>query len=402
MPILVKSPLPSRGAGDLTWTLGALRRTVACRFALPFALPVARAFAGVCAGVIALVLSACGDTATGPGQAMTAGVIADEVNHVMLPNIDSLAVRGERLASHIDAFAAAPTPAGLAAAQADWKAARASYEYGEAFSFGPIATDGIDPAVDTWPVDIPGIGALIAGPDSLTPSFIGGLPVTLKGFHAAELMLFGEPGAPPPANGFTARQLEYLVAAGHDLSNELSALRTAWSPAGGNFAGQVLDAGRSGSAYSSQGAVMQDIVTQMATQPAQFIFKISQPLGTDSSIYEESRFSDNTLADIESNIAGTAALYYGAPSSGSNRGLGAIVAANDPALDATVRAQFAEAESAMAKITPSFDVALHADPASLHAAAQASLSLQKTMINLVAPLLGVGHAGPLGGQPDND
>jgi uncharacterized iron-regulated protein len=164
----------------------------------------------------------------------------------------------------------------------------------------------------------------------------------------------------------------------------------------------VLNAGHGTSAYSSQSAVMQDIVTQMATQPAQFIYKIAQPLATDSSIYEESRFSDNTLADIESNLAGTAALYDGDPSSGSNRGLGEIVAADDPALDQTVRAQFAEAAAAMAKITPSFDVALHADPAALQVAAQASLNLQKTMINLVAPLLGVGHAGPLGGQPDND
>jgi putative iron-regulated protein len=311
-------------------------------------------------------------------------------------------VRGERLAADIDAFAAAPSDAGLAVSQEDWKAARASYEFGEAFTFGPIQTDGIDPAVDTWPVDIPGIGALIAGSDSLTPAFIGGLPVTLKGFHAVELMLFGQPGTPASAGAFTGRQLDYVSAAGHDLSSELSALRTAWSPAGGNFAGQVLNAGHAGSAYSSQAAVMQDIVTQMATQPAQFIFKISQPLATDSSIYEESRFSDNTLGDIESNIAGTAALYYGATSPSGHGGLGAIVAANDPALDATVRAQFAAAEAAMAKITPSFDVALHADPGSLQVAAQASLSLQRTMINLVAPLLGVGHAGPLGGQPDND
>ncbi len=361
--------------------------------------PTLRAMA---AAVLVVVAAACGDTATGPGRAMTTGVIADEVNHVMLPNIDSLADRGVRLATHINAFAAAPTPAGLAAAQADWKATRASYEYGEAFSFGPIETDGIDPAVDTWPVDIAGIGALIAGPDSLTPSFIDGLPVTLKGFHAVELMLFGAPGAPASAGGFNARQLEYLAAAGQDLSHELSALRTAWTPNGGNFAGQVLNAGHGTSAYSSQSAVMQDIVTQMATQPAQFIYKIAQPLATDSSIYEESRFSDNTLADIESNLAGTAALYYGDPSSGSNRGLGEIVAADDPALDQTVRAQFAEAAAAMARITPSFNVALHANPAALQVAAQASLDLQKTMINLVAPLLGVGHAGPLGGHPDND
>lgn len=351
---------------------------------------------------MALVLSACGDTAAGPGQQMATGVIADEVDQVMLPNIDSLAARGARLASDLDGFAAEPSPAGLGQVQADWRATRASYEYGEAFSFGPIVTDGIDPAVDTWPVDIAGIGAVIAGSDSLTTSFIDGLPVTLKGFHAVELMVFGPPGAPAEAEGFTPRQLEYVVAAGHDLSDELAALRTAWSPAGGNFAGQVLGAGHSGSAYSSQRAVMQDIVTQMATQPAQVIYKLGQPLLTDSSIYEESRFSDNTLADIENNIAGTAALYYGGPASAGNRGLGAIVAANDPALDATVRAQFTAAESAIARITPSFDVALHADPAMLRNAEQAALSLQKTMINLVAPLLGAGHAGPLGGQPDND
>jgi uncharacterized iron-regulated protein len=302
----------------------------------------------------------------------------------------------------INALAAAPSASGLAAAQTDWKLTRSSYEFGEAFSFGPIETDGIDPAVDTWPVDVTGITSLIDGPDVLTSQFIASLPVTLKGFHAVELLLFGAPGTPTTAAALTPRQLQFLVAAGQDLSNELTALKTAWSPTGGNFVTQVLDAGQTGSAYSSQAAVMQDIVTQMATQPAQVIYKLAQPLMTDSSIYEESRFSDNTLADLQSNVAGTAALYFGSTSPGSGSGLGALVAADDPALDATVRAQFAEVEAQLALITPSFDVALHANPAALQHAEQAALSLQKTMINLVAPLLGVGNAGPLGGQADND
>ena len=62
------------------------------------------------AGALVVVAAACGDTATGPGQAMTTGVIAAEVKHVMLPNIDSLANRGVRLATQISAFAAVPTP----------------------------------------------------------------------------------------------------------------------------------------------------------------------------------------------------------------------------------------------------------------------------------------------------
>jgi putative iron-regulated protein len=350
----------------------------------------------------ALLLTGCNDIAVGPSPRLTNQVIADEVNNVFLPNFDSLATRGTRLSADINALVAAATPNALAAAQADWKLARASYEFGEAFSFGPIQTDGIDPAVDSWPVDVSGINTLIAGTDPITTESIHALPTTLKGFHAVEFVLFGPSGAPTTATSLTARQLEFLLAAGQDLSNELTALRTAWDPAQGNFAAQVLNAGRSGSAYSSQNAAMQDIVTQMSTQPAQVIYKLSQPLTTDSSIYEESLFSDNTLGDIQSNIAGTAALYFGGSSSMSRGGLSTIVAASDPALDATVRAQFAEATAKLALIVPSFNTALQSDPVLLQNAEQAVLSLQKTMINLVAPLLGVGSAGPLGGQSDND
>lgn len=352
--------------------------------------------------LVALPLAGCNDTAVGPGQKLTRGVIADEVTSVFLPNIDSLAARGARLNADLDALAAAPSAATLATAQADWKLTRASYEFGEAFSFGPIETDGIDPAVDTWPVDIAGIDAIIGGTDSLSVAYIDALPVTLKGFHAVELVLFGAPGASTTAASLTPRGLEYLVVAGQDLSNELTSLQTAWSTTGGNFASQVLDAGQSSSAYSSTSAVMQDIVTQMATQPAQVIYKLQQPLTTDSSIYEESRYSDNTLGDIENNIAGTAAMYFGSRTFGANTGLGSIVRANDPTLDATVRAQIATAQARIALIEPSFDTALHTNPALLQNAENAVLTLQKTMINLVAPMLGVGNAGPLGGQGDND
>jgi putative iron-regulated protein len=352
--------------------------------------------------LLSLSLAACGDTAVGPGTRMDRGVIANEVTDVFLPNIDSLAARGARLNVDLNALAAAPTDAALATAQAAWRLTRQSYEFGEAFSFGPIETDGIDPAVDTWPVDIAGIQELTQTPALLNTPYIASLPTTLKGFHGVELVLFGPPGTPTTVTNLTPGQLAYLVAAGQDLSNELSDLEIAWTPSSGNFAGTVLSAGQSGSAYSSETAAMQDIVTQMATQPAQFIYKLQEPVATDSSIYEESRFSDNTLADIQNNLAGTAAMYYGGLTPTTNKGLGSIVRANDPTLDATVRQQIIEAANAINAITPSFDVALHTDPALLTAAAQASLNLQTTMINLVGPLLGVGHAGPLGGQPDND
>jgi predicted lipoprotein len=353
-------------------------------------------------GLLAVALAACGDSAVGPGRRLDRGVVSDEVNAIFLPTFDSLAVRSARLEVQLQALAAAPSAGALAAAQTTWRAVRQSYEFGEAFSFGPIETDNIDPDVDTWPVDVNGIQSLIANPSVLTTAYITSLPTTLKGFHAVEYVLFGDPSAPTTAASLTPGQLTYLVAAGQDLANNLANLQAAWLPSAGDYAGAVLTAGEPSSAYSSEQAVMQQIVTQMATQPAQFIYKLQQPVYTDSSIYEESRFSDNTLADIANNLAGTEAMYVGSISLTGNSGLGSIIRANDPTLDATVRAQFAAAAAAIAAITPTFDHALHADPSAILTAANASLSLQKTMLQLVAPALGVGHAGPLGGQPDND
>jgi putative iron-regulated protein len=348
-----------------------------------------------------VLVAACHTDSTGPGNLNYTSIVAGVVTTVVVPTYDSLGARSARMASAIAALAANPTDSALHTAQTIWKSARANFEFNEAFEFGPIETLGVDPAVDTWPIDEAGIDAIIASSDTLTPTFIDGLTTTLKGFHGVEYILFGINGSTTAAS-LTPRQLQYLVAASQDVANETALLVTAWSPSGGNYIGAVLTAGQPSSPYATTSGPREDLVSQMISQPGQIAYKFTQPLATDSSIYEESLYSDNTLGDIESNIAGVAAVYYGGDAASPGHGLGALVAAKDPTLDATVRSELATATAAIAAIQPTFNIALHQDPSALQAAAQATLTLQTTMINLVGPLLGNGNPGPLGPQPDND
>ena len=113
-----------------------------------------------------IIAAACSKSVTAPLPAAPANVITGIVDGVYLPTLDSIAVRAAMLDTALDALAAAPTNGTLTAAQDAWRAVRKWYERNEGFPFGPLETEGFDPARDTWPVDVAGIDSLLAGGDT--------------------------------------------------------------------------------------------------------------------------------------------------------------------------------------------------------------------------------------------
>jgi uncharacterized iron-regulated protein len=74
---------------------------------------------------------------------------------------------------------------------AAWKDVRSTWEQSEAFLFGPVATNNIDPSTDTWPVDYNALDSLSNTGNAFTQSYLNTLGDELKGYHPSEYLLWG-------------------------------------------------------------------------------------------------------------------------------------------------------------------------------------------------------------------
>ena len=334
-------------------------------------------------------LTGCGaDKSTAPKPTLEVGdILADVASGVILATYAEMDVRIDALAAAAAALQSEPTPARLEAARAAWRAARVPWEESEAFLFGPVETLGLDPSLDSWPVNTIDLENVMAGAQALTPQFVEGLEGTLKGFHTTEYLLFGETGARTAAQ-LTARQLDYLVAAALAMQGTSHRLLQAWSPAGQDFAGQLAGAGGAGSVYVSPKAGLQELIGGMAAIADEVANgKINDPFAAHDVTLEESRFSANSIADFQDNLRSIQNIYRGDYAGHAGQGVDAFVAGLDPALAARFDAEVEAAIAAIGAIPPPFTTAIFDHPAAVTAAQSAVRRVQQTLDEEIAPLL---------------
>ena len=90
-----------------------------------------------------------GDT---QGEAFDAGtMLNDFANIVVLATYTELDNKAGDLLAAVKALKADPSQGNLEKAQQAWKATRKPWEQSESFLFGPVDTQGFDPALDSWP-----------------------------------------------------------------------------------------------------------------------------------------------------------------------------------------------------------------------------------------------------------
>lgn len=143
--------------------------------------------------------------------------IVQYVNGVVVPTYTELKERNERLYQAVRAFQSAPSDAAFEACAEAWFNARTPWETSEAFLFGPVADEGLDPNMDSWPLDAAGITAIlksgkfqdlewsgdyVAEPDegsddaaSLSPEELAKAQKianaqNLRGYHTLEFLIF--------------------------------------------------------------------------------------------------------------------------------------------------------------------------------------------------------------------
>lgn len=340
----------------------------------------------VCLPLLTLAIG-CGEDDVDPIEGFDASVLtSDYANKIVLATYAELDAKASVLLSAVLNLESDTTDANLTDAQDAWTATRIPWEQSEAFLFGPVDTLGIDPKLDSWPVNRVDLDAVLASNQALNKETVDSLEETLKGFHTIEYLLFGV-GSQKKASDLTAREIEYLTAVTESLKGDTSALYAAWSPDGGNFLGEFVNAGVSSQVYVSQKAAVQEIANGMITIADEVANgKISDPYNEEDTTLVESQFSFNSIADFQNNIRGIQNAYLGKYQE-AGMGLTVFVAGQDSALDTRLKGEIEAAIAAIGAIPPPFRDAITNARPDVQKAIDAVRTVQTTLESGVLPLI---------------
>ncbi len=321
------------------------------------------------------------------GAAFDAGTMLDNFsNNVVLATYTDLDNKAGELLAAVNALAADTSQTNLEKAQQAWVATRTPWEQSEAFLFGPVDTQGLDPALDSWPVDHVNLQSVLDSNNTLTVDFVSGLEDTQKGFHTIEFLLFRE-GNQRQASDITDRELAYLVSTTENLKASTSQLRLAWAPEGENFSNTVASAGEGNPVYPSQSSAVQEMVNGMIVIADEVANgKISDPYNESDTTRVESQFSFNSISDFQDNIRGIQNVYMGKFMT-DGQGLNEFVNRHDANLDARFQQEVQAAIDAIGAIPDPFRDSITANRGAVQAAIDAVRTVQQTLEQDILPLV---------------
>lgn len=313
-------------------------------------------------------------------------ILADFTTNIALAYYNDLDVKAAALKNSINTFMATPNLQTLAAAKAAWVSTRIVWEQCEGFLFGPVAQFGFDPNIDSWPVNQVDMDSLLASSTVFTQTYLDGAPTTLKGFHPMEYILYGINSNKQPAD-FTPREFDYLVALAENLNGVTTQMYNEWTPSGGNFQSELLNAGQSGSQYSSK----QDALLEIANAMIGIIDevsagKIEDPFVAQDSTLEESHFSKNTWKDFKYDMIGAKNVYAGSYIN-SGKSIADLVKTHNKTLDLTITQQFDAVINNIASYNITFGEAIFTQPGAITNTQTVLNNLKATLENELIPLI---------------
>ncbi|MBC5836194.1 imelysin [Flavobacterium sp. F372] len=277
----------------------------------------------------------------------------------------------------------------LTAVKNAWASTRAPWEKSEGFLYGPVDTEGIDPAIDSWPVDVNAINNILNSSQAITSTLLDNDDA--RGFHTIEYFVWGLNGN-KTASQLTTRELEYLVAATQNLQSKTQQLYNGWLQSQGNFANNFINAGQSGTIYTSQKNALLELVEGIIIISDEVATgKIETPLngnsGAASPQDEESRFSNNSKLDFANNIRSIQNIYLGDYGTTQGKGLSDLVASKNATLDATIKTKISDAITSIEAIPGTFTDAIFNNRTAVQNAQQKVAELKVTLESQLQPLI---------------
>lgn len=311
--------------------------------------------------------------------------IANISNEVIIKTYYDLNQKAMELTEAIQDLAATTDATHLEMAKQAWANTRKPWEQSEGFLYGPVDSEGIDPAIDTWPVDVEAMNNILNSSQAITPELIAS-NAEARGFHLIEFLLWGENGNKTPEQ-ITARQKEYLVAAAQDLQHNTQALYTGWIPSGGNFVNNFLYPSINSDSYKSQKAVLVEITEGLITIADEVVTGKIQEVLDNGVVNEESRFSNNSKADFADNIRSIQNIYLGDYATHQGNGLTDLVAVRNANLDNQIKQAITEAIAAIEAIPGTFTQAVTQNTASVEQARDKVLELKEILESQLKPFV---------------
>ena len=267
-------------------------------------------------------------------------IVKQYLNHTIYPTYAKLANETDKLVENLEALKANKTQANVNAATVTFLEARAWWEKSEAFLFGAAGDFGIDPHIDSWPLDEDAFNNLMASPNMIAAlandedGMVAGeqLGNALLGFHGIEYILFRE-GQPRNVNDITDDMITYIVAVSRDLRNRCVQLEVSWntdapqahkdlmeelefnatvSGSDNTYGQNMLQAGQAGSTYTTFTHALEaiidgciDITDEVGTS------KIGKCHNGEDINYVESPYSQKSITDFYDNITSVQNAYMG-------------------------------------------------------------------------------------------
>ena len=367
--------------------------------------------------VVGLMFSfaSCKDPQAADDEAM-GSILNQYVENTIAPTYSNLAAKSQELVDALRTLQSNKTDANVQAVCNIFLEARSWWEKSEAFLFGPANDFGIDPHIDSWPLDETGFNTMmnntaqmqaLAGDDGdvYAGDYLGN---ALLGFHGIEYVLF-ENGAPKSASAISDLYLTYAVAVAGDLRNRCFQLEVSWlgnkAPAahvarmeelefnttvnGGSFSygENMLKAGNAGSTYATRASALAVIIDGCCSIADEVgTSKIGKPYNGEDPTYIESPYSQKSIEDFYDTLISIQNSYMGGVESrrDESKSLHHFVAEKDKDLDAEVMAAISEALRAIHNMKHPF-VNNISDP-SAGVASDACQKLDETMAKVARVL----------------
>lgn len=124
-------------------------------------------------------------------------VVENYVDAVVLPTYKQLSEKNSALYDAVAAFVSSPSNAKMTACAQAWMTARQPWETSEAFLFGPVDLLGLDPNMDSWPLDQEAIVNILTSGNFDELNWGDGddddaieAAQNVRGFHTLEYLIF--------------------------------------------------------------------------------------------------------------------------------------------------------------------------------------------------------------------
>ena len=339
-------------------------------------------------------------------------IINQYVDNVVLPTYSDLKAKNSALYQTVVDFGDNPSNANFKAICDAWLEAREPWESSEAFLFGPVADYGLDPNMDSWPLDQEAIVKMLESQQWNNMEWTGdydeddeaiAAAQNVRGFHTLEFLAFRDGQArtltDQAVDGEAANAVynasnatawaQYMRNTAQLLVDDVTTLCDAWN----NGYAEKFKKHDGGDFTSGLSCIEQliDGCIDIAGEVGQA--KIGDPYDlyvsgkTNEALYAvESWYSWHSRDDYTNNIYSIRNAYYGSRDGSINaNSLSKLVAKYDAQLDANVKEAIEDAADAIQAIPQPFRNNINSKEAA--AAMDACAALSDILENELKPFL---------------